>query len=392
MHIRTITLWLGVLSWAVPAVAQDNRADYPPWLAHAFVEFSVGNIGYPFSARQLEDGFTVESVHAPKLAARLVLGDRLSDRTSLRLTYLRPARWVAYRNVNGAGGSHSVWMNVIGASLRQRVPLSRGLSIYGEGGIAVVTRHGIEIDGVSVVDDVVYPTPLLGAGAEYRLNDAWGVQLESGILPGRSSRRQPHTSLVSMGVVYRVDPPARAVPADPAGDQPIFHEHLIQGGITSDAFGEGFNKIVAPLFWEGRVKVGAGFAVDYQRNVFHTASLFSLDWGASLAYRSSRERHDDFMTLSMYPLLRLTPIRTAVTDVYFNYSLAGPAFISKYRIDGIETGRHFTMRDAVGVGMYMGRGKHMNAEVRIAHYSNGNVFPRNSGIQVPMTLTFGYAF
>jgi len=256
----------------------------------------------------------------------------------------------------------------------------------------MVTRHGIEIDGAAVVHDVVYPAPLLGAGAEYRLNGAWGIQLGAATLPGRASLRQPRTSLASLGMVYRVEPPAQAVSADADGDQPVFHEHLIQGGITSAAFGEGFNKIMAPLFWEGEAKVGAGIDVDYQRNVFHTASLFSLDWGASLAYRSSLRRGDDFVTFSLYPLLRLTPIRTAVADVYLNYSLAGPAFISKFWIDGFETGRHFTMRDSVGVGAYMGRGKHLNAEVRIAHYSNGNLLPRNSGIQVPLTLTFGYAF
>ena len=89
----------------------------------------------------------MESVHVPKLAARLVLAHRFTDRVSLRLSYLRPARWVQYRNLNGDASSHSVWMNVAGLSLRRHVPIGPRLSLYGEGGVGVITRHGIEVAG-----------------------------------------------------------------------------------------------------------------------------------------------------------------------------------------------------------------------------------------------------
>ncbi len=390
-RLRTGVLWLGALLSAVAASAQDDRANYPAWLTHAFVEFDVGDIRYPFSARQLEDGYSVESVDTPRLAARLTLGRQVNDRTSVELTYLRPARWVVYRGLNGPGASRSLWMNVIGASMRQRVRLSRA-TIFGEAGLAMVTRHGIEIDGSTVVSDVVYPTPLLGAGVEYRLADAWGVHVTANFLPGRSSVRQPYTSLVSGGVVYRVVPPAQAAAREPNGAAAVFHEHLIQGGLTSAAFGTSLNRLMSPLFWEGEVKVGTGFSIDYQQNLFHTAKLFSLDWGASVEYRSSLKRSQDFMTLSVYPVLRLTPIRTSEADFYFHYSLAGPAFISRPVIDGIETGGRFTMRDSAGFGVYLGARKHLNAEVKISHLSNGNLLPRNSGVQVPVTLTLGWAF
>ena len=141
---RAIAFWLVALAWAAPALAQDERADYPAWLAHAFVEFSAGGIGYPFSFLQLEDGFTAESVQVPKLAARLTLGHRFNDRTSVGTDLiLRPARWVAYRNVNAVNGSQSVWMNVIGGAVRHHVPLARAVSIYGEAGHrdGDATRH-----------------------------------------------------------------------------------------------------------------------------------------------------------------------------------------------------------------------------------------------------------
>ena len=50
------------------------------------------------------------------------------------------------------------------------------------------------------------------------------------------------------------------------------------------------------------------------------------------------------------------------------------------------------MRDSLGFGVYLGQGRHVNAELRIGHYSNGNLLPRNRGIQVPLTVAVGYAF
>jgi hypothetical protein len=53
---------------------------------------------------------------------------------------------------------------------------------------------------------------------------------------------------------------------------------------------------------------------------------------------------------SIYPVLRFTPVRSQSQDIYFNYSLAGPTFISKTTIDTHETGKQFTFRDFMGVG------------------------------------------
>ena len=99
------------------------------------------------------------------------------------------------------------------------------------------------------------------------------------------------------------------------------------------------------------------------------------------------------MTLSIYPLFRLTPIRTAVADIYFNYNPAGHPRSSR------SSGSTASKPDGTSpcatrraLAWTLGRAKHLNAEVRIAHYSNGNLLPQNVGIQVPLTLTFGYAF
>ena len=79
-------------------------------------------------------------------------------------------------------------------------------------------------------------------------------------------------------------------------------------------------------------------------------------------------------------------------DFYFNYSLAGPTFISRTTIDDQDTGRRFTFQDFMGAGVFAGRSKHLNAEIRIAHYSNGNLFPQNAGVTIPLGFNLGYAF
>jgi len=52
---------------------------------------------------------------------------------------------------------------------------------------------------------------------------------------------------------------------------------------------------------------------------------------------------------SIYPVLRFTPLCSKSQDIYFNYSLAGPTFISKTTIDTNEIGTPFTFQDFMGV-------------------------------------------
>jgi hypothetical protein len=46
----------------------------------------------------------------------------------------------------------------------------------------------------------------------------------------------------------------------------------------------------------------------------------------------------------------------------------------------------------MGFGVFAGKQKQLNAEIKIAHYSNGNLFPQNNGVMVPLTFGLGYSF
>jgi hypothetical protein len=78
--------------------------------------------------------------------------------------------------------------------------------------------------------------------------------------------------------------------------------------------------------------------------------------------------------------------------VYFSYSLAGPTLMSDTVIDGRDTGERFTFQDFMGVGMFFGKERRLNAELGIKHYSNGNIFTQNASIKIPLTLTLGLTF
>jgi hypothetical protein len=71
--------------------------------------------------------------------------------------------------------------------------------------------------------------------------------------------------------------------------------------------------------------------------------------------------------------------------------VAGPSFISKKIIDNEYTGRQFTFQDFMGIGFFAGLKKNWNAGIRIVHFSNGNIFPQNAGVKVPLTFSLGYA-
>jgi opacity protein-like surface antigen len=386
---------VSLLAIASPAVAQDDRRDYPFLLSRGSVEVNAGHINYPFSGALLEPGHRVEAVEVPHFAGRLSLGFRLHEQLSLQVTYVRPIWWVEYRNLDGDASRHSVWMNISGAMLRLRQPITDRISLYGEGGLGIVTRKGIQARNAVVVRDALLTTPLVGAGIHYRLNGNWGVQLSAVYSTVQFTPPQPATIFSSMGITYQVDSGASRPPVVRGPEEekvPIFPQHLIQLGYTTNALGYGFNSAVSPIFFQGEVDVRDGVSLHYQQNVFHTRKLFSIDWGMSASYKTSRFRNEPFLALSIFPLFRYTFLRTDSADFYGAYSLAGPTFISRPVLDGQVTGRRFTFQDLMAVGLYAGRNRHLNMEFRVGHYSNGNLIPQNPGIKVPLTFSLGYAF
>ena len=121
--------------------------------------------------------------------------------------------------------------------------------------------------------------------------------------------------------------------------------------------------------------------------------MFGLDVGTSAGFYKSRDEQRVVLHAVAVPAVPVhVPPRTRPADMYFAYSLAGPTYISKVVLDGLNTGRHFTFQDFMGIGWYAGANRNLNLGVKINHYSNGNIFTQNAGVKIPQTFSIGYAF
>ncbi|MBS1773885.1 MAG: acyloxyacyl hydrolase [Bacteroidetes bacterium] len=378
------------------AQLKDSRGQYPSLLANSYVGVNVGYIQYPFSNDLLKPGYKASSINNPGVALRITLGHEFNKYFSAQISYMRPILWVHYRDVNGDKGEHDVFMNVGGLTGKLTLPVTKRLSVYGEGGLSVVTRAGFNINDTEVASSVNYASFQLCGGVQYKLNKRWNVNASVVYAAGKEDVKQPYTLFYSAGVTYHMRRLSEETAQRNASGGCIFPENLIQVGVSTNALGYGLNYYFStrpiPIFWDGNVRLKSGVAIQYQRNVFHGRKFFALDWGANVSVMQTELNNQTFFAASLFPLLRFYPLRTKPFDLYFNYALAGPTYISEPMLDGLNTGEHFTFYDMMGMGVFAGRKRHINAEIRIAHYSNGNLFYHNPGVLIPFLLSAGYTF
>jgi hypothetical protein len=394
---RTGLFIIFLFSQNIYLFGQDNQAQLPGFLANTYINLNIGSINYHFTNAQMEPGFHAATIQIPHPAVRLAVAlHRFNNNLSLQLSYMRPVNWIQYKNVNSDLKHHSIWTNYLGLSVKYAVPLSRKFSIYGEGGILNVTRNGFRIDDSIAIKSAQYTSILTGAGLLYHINPHWDLAVSSMWSPANRSVKNPQTLLASGGIIYYTHRISAEKLELNARLGYVFPKNIIQVGYTNSVTGYSVNKFVAegkvPVFWSGDVHVRHGVMLHYQHNVFHSRKVFALYWGTSFSLWQSRLNRETFFTFSAYPLFRFTAIRSKPADIYFLYSVAGPSFISKTRIDNNETGKHFTFQDFMGIGFFAGRKRNMNAEFKIGHYSNGNLFPRNPGIDFPPGVSVGYSF
>jgi hypothetical protein len=208
--------------------------------------------------------------------------------------------------------------------------------------------------------------------------------------------RQPYTIFFAPGFQYQLRPLSDQKILEHTSTGYIFPKNQFKLSFSTNAFGYGVNSFFSegkiPVFWGGEVEVGRGLSANYQRNIFHGRKIVSFDLGVNASLWETRDLKTNFFTLSFYPLLRFNLIRTQVADFFVFYSAGGPALISKSKIDGIDTGKMFTFRDYLGIGTFAGKSRNIIGEIQIGHYSNGNLFPQNPGVKIPLTFAVGYAF
>ena len=380
--------------------AQDNRAQLPKIMQNAYFDVNIGSINYAFDATQFNQnlGYKFTSSSIPHVGVRLVLfGYQFNKYLSAQITYMRPVHWVKYNfEDTNSFYSKTVWMNVGGLTIKPQLPIGK-FTLFGEGGLAIITRHGFKAFNSDswLVKGSNYSSYLLGGGIKYKTSQNWGWVFSGVYSPANKKENQPKTTFMSGGFSYQLTK-IKDDKVERSTNSGIIHpKNRIQFGVSTNGLGYGVNKLFSqtlPLFWGGMSRVKTGFTLNYQRNVYHSAKTFSFDWGISASHWQSDIKKDDFFTLSIFPVVKFTVLHTKPADYYFYYSVAGPTYISKIDIEGLDTGKHFTFQDNMGWGAYFGKKREYSAEFKIGHYSNGNLFTENPGVQIPLSLNLGYNF
>lgn len=390
-------LLISALFTLLPAYsyAKETTTQFPALLQNTYFGLQLGSVSYPFTNQALIPGYQASDIKTPHLAARAILGYQINPYLAAQISLMRPFYWVRYNSINGDKKSHSVWMSLFGITLKPSFPITKRFSVYAEGGVGIVSRHGIYIGNTTVLPNSNYVTPMLGAGLQYQMSRHWLANAGFIYSPANHHHKEPHTLFIGAGIQYSLSPLSPRTVESNALSGYFFPSQLIQIGYSTDKVGFGANKLFGKkihIFWEGDVHVKQGYTISYQRNIFHTAKYFSLGWGASYSYWTTSLNHQGFSAVSLFPIFRFWLLRTKMVDFYFDYSLAGPAYLTQKNLDNINTGKNFTFQDFMGVGAFLGKSKHFNVEVKIMHYSNGNLFSRNPGIAVPLVFNFGYVF
>ena len=367
--------------------SEDNRTQYPPFMLNSYFTVNLGSIRYIFSGDQLAPGFRAESIDIPHLAARIDLfGHHFTKHLSTQVTYLRPARYVVYKNINGDGASHQISTAYGGLTLVWESPLSTRISAYGEGGWGVTSRSGFDIDGKTALQAAHFTAGLLGAGLAYHATPNVDIMFGATYSPSRKSFAQPSTRLFTSGLRYHMRPiPDAEVEDNRHGF--AFPLNVIRLGYSTNVPGYGVNNFFSktvPIFWGGNVETRRGFTLDYQRNMFHTKKVFAFDLGASASYWTSDGNREIFRTLGISTLRFFA--RREPADLYFAIrSRDRPPQPGRRRL---ETGERFTFQDPSGVIL---RKTADECRARYQALLNGNVFTKNAGIKIPLTLTLGLA-
>lgn len=390
---RIAFLSLAILLQALNILAEDDRGQYPLLLRNSYIDFNLGYINYPFTNSQLSSGSIAESIDVKHLGMRIILGHRFNKYLSGQIGYMKPLKQLVFENINVDQSNHSLWLHEGTFSVCPQLPVSKNFAIFGEAGLAVVTRRGFEINDTFIIDDATYGTVLFGGGFEYQLNNNWDLVASTLYSPAKDKFNQPYTIFYSGGVRFNLNPLPPNVVEQNATTPFIFPRNILQFAYSTNVLGYSLNNFFSHgIFFGGRAEVADGVWARYQRNVFHTRKIFSLDVGTSFGYWKSDINDDDFFTISAFPLFRLTFLHTKPADIYFQYSIAGPSYISRITIDDKDTGEHFTFQDFMGVGAFFGSKRNFDAEINLNHYSNGNIFPHNDAVKVPLSFSVGYCF
>ena len=184
--MKRITLLFFLLLFANTFYSQDvssAKAQASTFLSKSYYSINFGGIFYPFSNKNLLDGYKTDTFSRNYFSGRLLLGYKIRPNLAIQFGTLRPAAWFKYNNVNDIGYFRSVWINAWSLSVKKNIYLTKKVAIYGEVGIANVTRIGFSINEDVIYKGAHFASNLYRFGFNYVLNKKWRLNLNDPFLP-----------------------------------------------------------------------------------------------------------------------------------------------------------------------------------------------------------------
>ena len=406
MKVKFLFLFFILISFHLLSQENKSKKTQPSnFLSNSYYSINFGGIFYPFSNENLPNGYQTETFSKNWFSGRMLLGHKVNNTLAIQFGVMRPAAWFKYDNINNIGYDRSVWINVWSLSLKKNFNISKKTSLYAEAGIANVSRIGFSINNQVIYSSARFASIIYGFGAHYKLNDKWKLNANGTFIPNSKKNNQPSISQFSGGFEYHIQKLPKKLAEKFANNTHFFPKNILQFSYGTNNIGFGVNRFFGmslkvgnfesfgiPVFWVGDVKAANTFSITYQKLIYRSEKIFSLDWGISATAFNTETSNNYIYAFSIFPTLRFYLLRKKGFDMYTNYSIIGPTFLTKSNIDNLKTGPKITYQDTMGLGFFFGKNRKYNFELRIMHYSNGNFFTENSGVAIPLQFTLGKTF
>jgi hypothetical protein len=151
-------------------------------------------------------------------------------------------------------------------------------------------------------------------------------------------------------------------------------------------------KLPKPWMWTARLKVDRSLSVGLERELIHN-SYGAIFMGANLSYFETLYSIPDEMTaVSVYLLSRLYIIKRKGVELFVLYSPAGPTMLSQKVFSTTQWSLPFVFQNQIGFGLYLKNYADLECTIKQCHYSNGDLFPKNGGVDIPLSVGLSFRF
>jgi hypothetical protein len=162
------------------------------------------------------------------------------------------------------------------------------------------------------------------------------------------------------------------------------------GGFDSAVLPSDVYRPGKPLMWDAKLKVDRAIMLSYERDLYHFGRYLELYSGISGGFLESfGEKEDSIQTFGGYLMARLYFVKVRNFQMFFMWSPAGPSFLTKREFATTEFSNLFVFQDQFGIGIRVKGKREYDFFVKLYHFSNGDIFPINGGIDIPLLIGFG---